>query len=199
MESMTTADEPGPAEDAAEADDVLMRAWQGGDERAFAVLVDRHGSRLHGFLLHLLRDAEAAEDAWSETFLRVVRARDRYQGDGHFRAWLYTVARRCAMDQGRSRRRFLRLTRRLTDEPTPAPIRAADEVATERQRQEAVSDALGRLTEEQRAALLLTYRQGLSSREVGEVLGLTGQQVRNKVAYARRLLGDMLDGVEAMQ
>jgi RNA polymerase sigma-70 factor (ECF subfamily) len=187
-----------PAQEDPEDDD-LVRAWRGGDDGAFSALVERHGPRLHGFLLYLLRDPAAAEDAWSETFIRLVRARDRYQANGTFRAWLYTVARRCALDQQRSRRRWLRLASRMGEADPPERLQVpADDALEERERKDAVVAALGRLTEEQRAALLLTYRQGLNSSEVGEVLGLTGQQVRNKIAYARRLLGEMLeDGPES--
>lgn len=109
-----------PIEPGARDDDALMAAWQGGDEAAFGVLVERYGAQLQGFLLHLLGDRSAAEDAWGDTFMRVVRSRDRYQLDGRFRAWLYTVARRCALDQRRSQRRWTRLMTRLTDWGGPA-------------------------------------------------------------------------------
>ncbi len=191
--SMEMAHMTGAAEDDELDDEDLMRAWQAGDESAFAVLVDRYGGPLHGFLLHLLGNATAAEEAWSETFMKVVRSKDRYTDDGRFRAWLYTVARRCALDQRRSNRRWMRLVTRVTERaPPPAAPLAADTLIGEGQRSQAVADALAKLSDEHRTALLLTYRQDLSSREVSEVMGLTSQQVRNKVAYARRLLGEML-------
>ena len=175
-------------------EDALVAAWRAGDEAAFCVLVDRHGPPLLGFLRQLLGSQELAEDAWSETFIRVIRARDRYRPEGRFRSWLYQVARRCAKDQQRGRRRWVRLAVRLFDRPRPAADEGTPDlrlIADERSRQ--LDEALGRLSEEHRAVILLTYRQGMDSSEVGEVMGLTGQQVRSRLTYARTLLGRMLE------
>ena len=170
-------------------DDALVAAWRAGDEDAFSQLVERHGPPLLGFLTQLLGDAGLAEDAWSETFVRVIRARNRYKAEGRFRAWLYTVARRCAKDQQRGRRRWLRLAVRLFDQPEPRRDEHQPElrlIADERTRW--LEAALARLSEEHRAVVLLTYRQGLDSSEVGEVMGMTAQQVRSRLTYARTLL-----------
>jgi RNA polymerase sigma factor (sigma-70 family) len=174
-------------------DDALVAAWKAGDDDAFSELVERHGPPLLGFLRRHLGDPGLADDAWSETFLRLIRARDRYKSEGRFRAWLYTVARRCAKDQRRGRRRWVRLAVRVFDRPgpradehTPDLRLIADEQTTR------LEQALGQLSEEHRTVVLLTYRQGLDSGEVGEVMGLTGQQVRSRLTYARRLLGRLL-------
>ena len=174
-------------------DDALVAAWKAGDEHAFSQLVDRHGPPLLGFLRQLLGDPGLADDAWSETFLRLIRARDRYKAEGRFRAWLYTVARRCAKDQRRGRRRWVRLAVRVFDRPGPGRDENTPDlrlIADEQTRR--LEDAMGKLSEEHRAVVLLTYRQGLDSSDVGQVMGLTGQQVRSRLTYARTLLGRLL-------
>ncbi len=174
-------------------DDQLMAAWRAGDEGAFCQLVDRHGPPLLGFLRQLLGAQELADDAWSETFVRVIRARDRYVPEGRFRSWLYTVARRCAKDQKRGRRRWVRLAVRLFDRPGMGRDEQTPDlrlISDERSRR--LDRALAQLSEEHRTVVLLTYRQDLSSAEVGEVMGLTGQQVRSRLTYARKLLGQLL-------
>lgn len=174
-------------------DDALVASWRRGDDGAFCDLVERHGPPLLGFLRHLLGDTGQAEDAWSETWLRLIRARDRYVPEGRFRAWLYTVARRCAKDQNRSHRRWLRLAARVVQHAPPAGASASpDARAIEDERALGLRSALGHLSKEHRTAVLLTYRQGLNSREVGEVMGLTSQQVRSRLTYARSLLGQQL-------
>jgi len=133
---------------------------------------------------------------WSETFLRVVRARDRYQGDGRFRPWLLTIARRCAMDEQRTGRRVFRLAIKVF-ERTPADegIVAGPDVRIARtQRQQTVDAALGRLKPTHRAIVDLTYREDLDSTEIGEILGLSAQEVRSRLTYARRLLRAELEG-----
>ena len=180
--------EPGPTP----TDDALVARWIAGDEAAFDQLVTRHGPALHGFLKMTLGDSAAAEDAWSETWVRVVRARSRYVAQGQFRAWLFSIGRRCAKDQSRSIRRRLRLgaaleehgARRVVTSPALRLVRSREA--------RALDASLQGLKEEHRSVLLLTYRYDMSSEEVGQILGLTGQQVRSRITYARRLLRESL-------
>jgi len=175
--------------DSEPSDDALFAAWQGGDEGAFDRLVQRHGPAVHSYLRMVLADPELAADAWSETFLRVVRAADRYVPRDQFRAWLLTIARRCAQDRRRTTRRVLRLAIKLFERdvappPPPRPDLAAIASAEERR----VRAALMRLSESHRTIVLLTYQQDLNSEEVAQIVGLTAQQVRSRLTYARRLL-----------
>src|ERR1700712_5756413 len=84
--------------------DVALERIQGRDEVAFAELWRRHHPMLLRYLRVLVSDA--AEDVASETWIAVVRALSRFEGDEqNFRTWLITIARNRAMDYGRSRRR----------------------------------------------------------------------------------------------
>lgn len=175
-------------------DDALFAQWQAGNDRAFDTLVERHGPALLGFLRMLLGSRSAAEDAWSESWIRVIRARDRYQPEGHFRAWLFTIGRRCAKDQKRSLRRRLNLGLAVKERAPPPRAVTSPHLRLARSEDARALDAtLSELKEEHRTVLLLTYRYDLSSEEVGQVLGLTGQQVRSRVTYARRLLQAALE------
>ncbi len=174
--------------------DALVLAWRSGDEEAFCEIVRQYGPPIMGFLRRLVGDPNRAEDAWSETFLRLARARDKYEPQGHFRAYLYSIARRCGLDQQRSYRRFGQLMNRIVEWKVPSQSQAAPMVTVlANERATMVHEALMKLPEEHRATILLSYQSGLASEEVGQIMGLTAQQVRNRLAYARRLLGDMLE------
>jgi RNA polymerase sigma-70 factor (ECF subfamily) len=82
-------------------DDELMASTSAGDQRAFAELYQRHRRRAFSFLLHLTGTRPTAEDLLQEAFLRIWRARASYQPSGEFRAWLFTIARRLAVDRFR--------------------------------------------------------------------------------------------------
>ncbi len=179
--------------DLSDGDD-LMLAWRAGREEAFCEIVRQYGPPIMGFLRRMLRDPNRAEDAWSETFLRLARAKDKYVPEGHFRAYLYSVARRCGLDQHRAHRRFGMLVNRLVERAVPSlepSSPAANLLASERV--QAIRQALQKLPEDHRTTILLSYQAGLPSDEVGRVMGLTAQQVRNRLAYGRRLLGELLD------
>lgn len=174
--------------------DALMASWSDGDERAFSVLVNRFGPEVHGFLRRHLGDEQLAEDAWSNTWIRVVRNRDRYVAQGQFRGWLYSIARGCALDVKRSRRRWMNLAVKLFTS-TPSDSVPSPELRVLRdERDQQVHAALAGLSETHRAIVLLTYQQGLNSVEVGQALGMTPQQVRSRLTYARTKLGEQLAG-----
>ena len=139
---------------------------------------------------HSQPDTQAAEEAWSETFLKVVRARQSYSPEGNFRAWVITIARRCAQDSRRRQRRWIRLLthRKESTSDQPMPVEPPENLLLRGERIAAVKEALQVLSEEHRSIVLLTYQQDLSSVEVADILGLTSQQVRSRLTYARRLL-----------
>lgn len=177
-------------------DDALFIAWCDGDESAFSSLVDRHGPPLLGFLNQFLRDGIAATDAWSETWVRVISSKDEYTPSGTFRAWLYTLARRAAIDLRRREARWFRLRARLQSRRLrgPAPEGCPEESAAQSQLAQRLGVAIAGLSEEHQLVLLLAYRQGLSPHEIGVTMGgLSGEQVRSRLKYARRLLKERIE------
>jgi len=182
--------ESDPAAEGAALDNRLYAAWLAGDDNAFEELLTRHGSSVRRFLEFYLGDSLAAEEAWSDTFLKVVRAKDSYTPGGNFKGWLITIARRSAQDVRRRKTRWFRLLthrRESSGDRQPAPpqidaqVISAEEIQT-------VRNAISMLTEEHRSIVLLTYQQGLNSVEIADILGLDAQQVRSRLTYARRLL-----------
>jgi DNA-directed RNA polymerase specialized sigma24 family protein len=87
--------------------DLLERFLSGSDEAAFAALVERHGPMVLGTCRAVLRDANAAEDAFQATFLVLACKARSLRGRGALASWLYQVARRIAIqaDAGAARRR----------------------------------------------------------------------------------------------
>lgn len=173
--------------------DALMAEWCAGDDRAFGILVARFGPEVHGFLRRHLGDAGLAEDAWSDTWVRVVRNRDRYEPSGQFRAWIFSIARRCALDVQRGRRRWMNLALKLFAHRDRDSVPSPELRVLRHERQEAVHATLATLSEEHRSIVLLTYQQGMNSAQVGRALGLTAQQVRSRLTCARKKLGEALD------
>ena len=151
-----------------ESDERLMLRFQAGDVRAFEELVRRHRTPIFSFLLRLTGDRGRAEDLCQETFLRAVRAAERWEPRALFRTWLYAVARNQAFDD--ARRQAFRRTEPLDDparapaaSEDPAPDRAA-EAALVRPKLEA---ALAALPAEQREVFLLREHAGLRFHEIG--------------------------------
>lgn len=138
---------------------------------------DRYGKEIHAYLWRMLGDAQDADDALQETFLRVLR----HGAPAPIlepRAWLYAVAGNVARSQ-------LRRRRREGERQAAIDIDVAGpDGVVERDRVEAVRRAVESLPAKQRQALLLRRYQGLSYDEVARVLGGNAQAARANVYQA---------------
>jgi RNA polymerase sigma-70 factor (ECF subfamily) len=166
----------------------LVRAAQGGDRPAFAVLVERYWERLYRWLYHLTRDRHAAEDLAQETFLKAFRRLDKFRAGTNFGAWLFRIGHNNWANQHRG------LARRR--EPLPDDLPSSEhgpaEQAASREAVQGLARAVARLPAEFRAALLLRAEGGLSFREIAEVLDLTEETARWRVFKARQKLMTVL-------
>ncbi len=174
-----------------------MAAFQRGDEASFDLLVQRYGPGVKGFAARVTGRPETAEEVFVDVFIRLFESAHRWKPSGSFKSFLFTIAYRLCLDVRRKRTRRLRAMGDLAVEPfPPGPGDAGsnpEKAAVLAQRRLALDGAIAELPESHRAAVLLFYRQGMTSREVAEVLGWSDQEVRSRLAYSRRLLRDALD------
>ncbi len=145
----------------------LMLAFRGGDARAFEALVQRHQRGIYNFILRSVRDRGRAEELLQEVFLRVVRAKDRYERTAKFTTWVYAIARNLCVDESR-RARFrdhqsLDTQRQGKDGDAgpnllsrmPAPQVPTDEAAEAPTLRKRMKAAIEALPDEQREVFLL--------------------------------------------
>ena len=172
-----------------------MLAFRRGDDAAFDTLFQRWAGPLLRYLERMLRDPATAEELVQEAFLRVYRARDRYQPEARFSTWLYRIGTNLALNElRRPRRRILGVHAVVgIAAPLPAVGPATEDVVDARRRGEAVGRALAELPERQRAALLLSAVEGRSYAEVAELLDVTEKAVKALVHRARTNLVSQLD------
>ena len=137
-----------------------------GDADAFGALAARSIERMAGTAGLVLRDRDAADDAVQEALVRAWRDLPGLRDPDRFEAWLYRIVVRACHDQLRRRRRE-RLSHQKALEGRPG---ATDAIRSVADRDELVT-ALGRLSAEQRTAVVLHYYVGLSHRQVAQVLG----------------------------
>ena len=88
------------------SDEILMAAYQAGNEAAFTELFERHGGSVYGFLARRLPERALADDLYQEVFLRLHRARHTYDSRRPFRAWLFGIVHNLLVDALRQQRRL---------------------------------------------------------------------------------------------
>ncbi|HUO94391.1 MAG TPA: sigma-70 family RNA polymerase sigma factor [Rhizomicrobium sp.] len=171
-----------------DGDDELIARVARGDSAAFSRLVSRYRARLTGTTTRIVGNRAIAEEIVQEVFTRAwVNApkwRPQEKGRSSFAGWLGRVATNLAIDHTRRTR-----TVPLDDAPEPvdATIAADDELiaAEDRRKLEA---ALAQLPPRQRAAIALTYDQGLSNAEGAAAMDISVGAFELLLVRARRAL-----------
>lgn len=163
------------------ADVRLVRAAAYGDALAFETLVHRHQEAVFRVALRMLGNRPDAEEAVQDAFVRAWRALPSFDGRSRFSTWLYRITVNCCLTALQSRRPG---EGELTGaEPAPGP--GPGEAARTRESMHALTGAIGRLTPQQRAPLVLRELEGLSYEEIGEVLQLSPAAVKGRLHRAR--------------
>lgn len=161
---------------------MLVRA-RAGDEAAFAALVRPYRGALYSFLVQRAGGHAAAEDLFQETLVRVWRGLAGYDDRGRFGAWLFTIARRVAIDASR---RAARRPEAVDPEEMPEPVARDDPEAKTlaNELRALLLEAVDELPEEQRDVLSLRQHGGLAFREIAEETGAPLSTVLSRMHYA---------------
>jgi RNA polymerase sigma-70 factor (ECF subfamily) len=182
----------------------LMLQVRDGNAAAFEELVARYQNRLLTVLEHLVGNREQAEDLTQDVFLRVFRARERYEPGAKFSTWLFTIANNVASNARRShsRRKEVGVPQRTNgsdsspmqlDQLAKAasglmPARALDKA----EQAEMVREAVKSLSERQRMALLLSKFEGMSYQDIADTMDLSVQAIKSLLSRARVNLKEIL-------
>jgi RNA polymerase sigma-70 factor, ECF subfamily len=178
----------GAAED---TDKVLIERWKAGDSRAATELVSRHADSLARFATSA-GEREEIEELVQDTFVRAFSSLDAFRGESSLRTWLFTIERRLMLDRRRAERRQHSLVPIEASEAATEYNALDGMVAQETAIQ--VRRAVGALSPMQREVFTLRVEQGLSYKEIAEILGTTEGAARvhyhNAVRAVKEFLND---------
>jgi len=168
----------------------LIARWQRGDERAATELVARHAQALARFAASFGAGDEI-DDLVQDTFVRAFNALDAFRGDSSFRTWLFTIEKRLLLDRRRAEKRKPgRVDVQETDAATEYDAldsMVAGEAANR------VRDAMKTLSPTQHEVFTLRVAQGLSYKEIAELVGTTEGAARVHYHNAMRAVKEYLD------
>ena len=160
----------------------IVRRAQGGDERAFSLLVRSYQPLVFNFVLRNVRDRSLAEDLTQEVFLRVFQALPRFSFRSKFTTWLLQVTKNRVLDEVRARGRRPQYLVALTEDDSlgaaDAPLDRSDDVA-------GIWQAVEELPVGLRMPLLLRDVLGLPYAEIADTLDITLPTVKWRIFKAR--------------
>jgi RNA polymerase sigma factor (sigma-70 family) len=167
----------------------LVAQAQRGDRNAFSELVRQHRQGVINVVYRMCGDAELAEDAAQDAFIKAWQNLYRYQPRSPFRNWLYRIATNTALDLLRRRRETvdIDLVPIKTTQPGPEAVNLTQERAI------LIQNAVMDLSPASRSVLILREYEGLSYLEIADTLGIPLGTVMSRLNYARKQLRKSLE------
>jgi RNA polymerase sigma-70 factor, ECF subfamily len=177
-------------------DEELMKLYKKGDNNAFRIIMSRYQKPVYNFLYRLLGNSELAEEAFQETFLRVIKSVSDYKPTARFSTWVYTIARNYSIDvkrKGRFRNHYS-----LDSMTAPDSTYSGDEIlrseahvsetAVAHDLDKHLRRILDEINPEQKEVFLLRQFQEMSFEEISKVTGSSLNTVKSRMRYAIQTL-----------
>lgn len=169
------------------SDEAIMARVQSGETGLLDLLVRRYERPLFAFAMRVVGQRTAAEDAFQETFLRILRKRESYRVGASFRPWLYQICLNICRDslRKRNRRPESELPETLVvADPAPGPEALSEQALLS----ERIRRAIDGLPEKHREVFILQYYQGLQYPEISEILGIPIGTIKSRMFHASQKL-----------
>jgi RNA polymerase sigma-70 factor (ECF subfamily) len=175
------------------SDEELMKALSKGDQRAFDELYKRFYGQLLGYFKNMLwGDREKAEDMVHDIFAKIIKNPDYFDSDRSFRTWLFSVASN--MCKNEYKKQAVRKNT-STGVEEHRSISSSTNVLSEVQDvqfQEAFEENLAKMDEKHREVFALRHLEGLSMKEIAEVMQINEGTVKSRLFYATKFLAEKL-------
>ena len=177
----------------------LIEQLKLGDETAFKTIVEQWKDMVYNTILGIVQNETEAEDLAQDVFIKVFEKISTFKGDSKFSTWLYRIATTTALDHLRSKKRkkrfgFLQSLGGGNDEKESIPDFNHPGVSLDNKERAAVLfKAIESLPENQKTAYTLHKLEGLSYRDVSEVLNTTVSAVESLMSRANQNLRKELE------
>ena len=163
-----------------------------GNQQAFRVLVERHSRPVFRLAFRMSGNEQDAEDVVQETFLRVFKQLQTFDGRAAFSTWLYRICANCALDLIRSRKSRNEQQQPYGGDETSlhwldrvaAPGPSPERLTHSRQIAGLLEPALKRLSDVERTAFVLRHYEGYDTSQIAEALGVGLSAAKHSVFRA---------------
>lgn len=179
-------------------DALLVKNYMAGDESALAILINRHQSKIYGFIYSKISDRDLSDDVFQDTFIKVIKTlkSNSYNEEGKFLPWVMRIAHNLIIDHFRRNKKMPMF--RETEEFSIFSIMSDNSSTIENQMiTEQVEKDLKKLIEElpndQKEVLVMRIYQDLSFKEISELTGVSINTALGRMRYALMNLRKVID------
>ncbi len=177
------------------SDEELMSLYIKGDRKAFEEIYNRYGNYLLNFFNRKLwQDREKAEDFTQEIFTKLIDRPEQFDATKKFKTWLFTIAGNMCKNEYK-RMEIRKPTRNDVPEgfEARASIKTADQSVDESDFATQLKTELNQLNEKHREVFMLRHFDGLSMKEIAEILGINVGTVKSRLHNTTKLLAKKLN------
>jgi RNA polymerase sigma-70 factor (ECF subfamily) len=179
-------------------DSLLVHNYIAGDENALTILINRHQSKIFGFIYSKISDRDISNDIFQDTFIKVIKTlkSNSYNEEGKFLPWVMRIAHNLIIDHYRKNKKMPMF--RETEEFSIFSIMTDDSLTIENKIiQEQVDVDLRKLIDElpadQKEVLLMRMYQDMSFKEISEVTGVSINTALGRMRYALMNMRKVID------
>jgi RNA polymerase sigma-70 factor (ECF subfamily) len=170
-------------------DTSYIKRVQAGETQCFAPLLERYGRFVYSLIVKVVGNREDAEELTQDVFLKAYRSLASFQGNSRFSTWLYRIAYNVAISATRKKKyEWLTLEDNMLEQIAEEDTGDVLERGSDDERMERLEAAMKRLSPDERALILLFYRQENSIEEIAVITGLTVSNVKTRLHRIRKKL-----------
>jgi RNA polymerase sigma-70 factor (ECF subfamily) len=174
-------------------DEELMKALSKGDQRAFDELYKRFYGQLLGYFKNMLwGDREKAEDMVHDIFAKIIKNPDYFDTNRSFRTWLFSVASNMCKNEYKKQAVRKNTSTGVEDYRSISSSTNVLSEVQDIQFQQAFEENLAKMDEKHREVFALRHLEGLSMKEIAEVMEINEGTVKSRLFYATKFLAEKL-------
>ncbi|MFD2890513.1 RNA polymerase sigma factor [Flavobacterium chuncheonense] len=170
-------------------DAILIKNYVGGDESAIATLIERHQSKIYGFIYSKIPDRDVCDDVFQDTFIKVIRKlkSSSYNEEGKFLPWVMRIAHNLVIDHFRKAKKMP--LQRDSEEfsifsvMSESSLNIEDQIILEQVEMDLVR-LVDELPDDQREVLMMRIYQNLSFKEIADLTGVSINTALGRMRYA---------------
>ena len=179
-------------------DAVLVKNYVAGDESALTILINRHQSKIYGFIYSKISDRDISDDIFQDTFIKVIKTlkMNSYNEEGKFLPWVMRIAHNLIIDYFRKNKKMPMFRETETFSIFSIMSDNVPNIESKLISEQVVSDLkkiIEELPEDQKEVLMMRIYQDLSFKEISEITGVSINTALGRMRYALMNLRKVID------